>query len=254
VPKKYTAEMATRIAKDHGYRPAEDFPGRASAPWRIICDICGIPRVITLTTLRAGRCVCKHRRGRTAPTNSKQIDELTDRMVKMYNEKVSIRAIAKKLGISYFSVHRRLNLAGVTFRPRGGDARSAPRRKPRTEQDAVQIAKKAGYTPREPYPGQVNATWEVICDTCETPRKVRLAHVLKGITCKHVRGRTASREQRERAAAEGPDLYREGGGVTVASLAGMFGVSASLMNRYLKDAGVEMRRRGRGPRSPGKSL
>jgi transcriptional regulator of aromatic amino acid metabolism len=43
-----------------------------------------------------------------------------DETARLYLSGLSVRAVAKKLGLSYTATHHRLALAGVTMRGRGG--------------------------------------------------------------------------------------------------------------------------------------
>ena len=47
----------------------------------------------------------------------------------MYEEGMTLRQIAKSLGITYQAVHSMLQRTGVTLRPRGGNTGSHSRRK-----------------------------------------------------------------------------------------------------------------------------
>lgn len=46
--------------------------------------------------------------------------ELVSEMIRMYDEGQSVRTIGQAVGKSYGYVHRALEVAGVTFRSRGG--------------------------------------------------------------------------------------------------------------------------------------
>lgn len=53
---------------------------------------------------------------------------LANDLAERYRNGASIRALARRTGRSYGTVHRLLSEAGVTLRGRGGDQRSAARR------------------------------------------------------------------------------------------------------------------------------
>lgn len=115
---KYTPQLAETIARKAGFTPTEPYPGLARLPWRAVCNECGAPRSIRVTSIVLGRILCQHKRRTLSKAEQKDL-------VDKYKEQKSltVRALAKEYRVGYGSVHRLLSDAGV-LRERGGDMRS----------------------------------------------------------------------------------------------------------------------------------
>jgi hypothetical protein len=117
--RKYSGEQATKLAKERGFYPVEDYPGRARDRWIVRCATkgCGAVRRVTLSELRLGR-VCKHSGSTYAPR--KVIRASVADLVKGYEDGATIRALAVEYGFAYGTVQRLLHDGGAELRARGG--------------------------------------------------------------------------------------------------------------------------------------
>lgn len=61
-PRSATVESAAQEARNVGYEPLENYPGRVDKPWRVRCVSCGGERTTRLSLIRKGR-VCGHWQG-----------------------------------------------------------------------------------------------------------------------------------------------------------------------------------------------
>ena len=61
--------------------------------------------------------------------NAKKQEERRQRMRRLYESGMTLRAVAEKMGCSFQSVHQVLRLMGVPMRTRGGNMGSHSRRR-----------------------------------------------------------------------------------------------------------------------------
>lgn len=115
---KYSVEQAAAIARAAGYEPKEDYPGRVMDWWKVRCMKCGAPRVKSLAQLQSGYHPCAHVRTRTA--TAEELDLPMAAVKAKYEAGATVRVLAKEYGVSYGTMHRRLNDV-TTLRRRGGD-------------------------------------------------------------------------------------------------------------------------------------
>lgn len=112
IREKYTQQAAREIAKEAGYAPREPYPGAPSLRWKATCKKCMQPRIITVLQMVGGR-RCSHR---------VMYDLPVDDVVKKYEARISVRALAAEYGVSFGKMYQLLQ-RNTTLRTRGGNTR-----------------------------------------------------------------------------------------------------------------------------------
>lgn len=241
--RKYTAEEAAEIIEKAGFRPKEPYPGRTRDRWRVKCKSCKKICIITLSHVKDSGRVCGHRRRRRVfrPLSRADLPQMKLR----YDAGATLQDVADEFGGSPTSVRVMLVEVTTMRRPRGwysSSRRNARRRRDPveitgrngsrsrngywyTDDEANALVDKAGYTPEDPYPGNVGASWRVRCKSCGQLRRVRLQDILRGLRCAHWRpySKVLPPEARTK--------YEEGS--SLQDLAEEYGMSSSTVKKQL---------------------